>query len=574
MSRYSRAVVVAIGILTACFMGLAGPAGARASSVSSVYPKSNPVSQEVTVVDVSGAPKDLLLAVSVLQGLANRVTPEVYLIGTSGQDPQWLSWMLEQGYVKSAKPASSPLEFIADYASFVKGAVIVDDAVEASTNVACMLASLDDCLVVSEGLYAELTRQGGPGLVLPIVHDLRGKWKTNIEAYEWAYRELWPRMSRKALAVMYPNTPAQFPRDYLVQHRIFTFWASGLADAKDPGADPKKEWALAERLLKETPASIPVLGWWSCGAPSKGRSEYDALLLCSRYGKFLSGSEFASNMSFHSGVQVPAERFRQTTFKAATKPVLDPKKVYVALNVIDSGDSLWYLERQQRVVWDDPARGSVPIGWSFTPSFLDVMPAVADWYYANATPNDEMFAAVSGLGYMSPPYFASKLPNKSEAYDQFVALTREYMMRADERAMTAHMGGWGDSPFQNVIYKRFIQGIPELKVWLPGFGRHEQTTPAKANSVIEGVPVMHTLTRWNTWTETTDIIDRTQEAERAFLKRDILAHVPSQRPAFMNVMALSWSYPPSSLKALVDELGPDFVAVTPSQLAELYLASK
>lgn len=45
---------------------------------------------------------------------------------------------------------------------------------------------------------------------------------------------------------------------------------------------------------------------------------------------------------------------------------------------------------------------------------------------------------------------------------------------------------------------------------------------------------------------------------------------PESRPAFLSIMALSWTYKPSTIKAAVDSLGPGYVFVTPEQMVELY----
>jgi len=45
---------------------------------------------------------------------------------------------------------------------------------------------------------------------------------------------------------------------------------------------------------------------------------------------------------------------------------------------------------------------------------------------------------------------------------------------------------------------------------------------------------------------------------------------PEDRPAFLSVMALSWMYKPSVIKAAIDKLGDGYVFVTPEQMAEVF----
>jgi len=64
-------------------------------------------------------------------------------------------------------------------------------------------------------------------LVGKTVHRLAGQFLSNASAYEWALANLAPQMSRDVIAYVHPNNPIPHHlRDYLVQQRVFTFWAS------------------------------------------------------------------------------------------------------------------------------------------------------------------------------------------------------------------------------------------------------------------------------------------------------------------------------------------------------------
>ena len=58
-----------------------------------------------------------------------------------------------------------------------------------------------------------------------------------------------------------------------------------------------------------------------------------------------------------------------------------------------------------------------------------------------------------------------------------------------------------------------------------------------------------------------------------YLAKQIRDATPSDRPAFLSIMALSWTYTPSIIKSAMDRLGPDYVFVTPEQMAELFRVS-
>ena len=217
-----------------------------------------------------------------------------------------------------------------------------------------------------------------------------------MDAYRYVFDNYWPQMNHFALALVRPQTNAQACRDYLAAFKIFTFWYSEDDDG-DPGQSTNEERLFVDQMLAATPANIPVLGWFN-NANDYGISEYAGQKWFSGYGKFIPGTEFSTNLTVHSAINIPPETFRQTQATSAPRLILDPTKVYVALNVLDSGDATWYWESRQRQVWDDSVRGSVPIGWCLNPTLRDTMPLVLKWYYEHAAPNDYFFAAPSGPG--------------------------------------------------------------------------------------------------------------------------------------------------------------------------------
>merc|ERR1711964_250637 len=81
--------------------------------------------------------------------------------------------------------------------------------------------------------------------------------------------------------------------------------------------------------------------------------------------------------------------------------------------------------------WGSPLRGSVPLGWTFSPSTKWLAPTVLQNVMATATSNDELVAGPSGVGYMYPAHWpSSKL-------DDFASLTFEGMKAAGMKAINA-----------------------------------------------------------------------------------------------------------------------------------------
>jgi hypothetical protein len=72
------------------------------------------------------------------------------------------------------------------------------------------------------------------------------------------------------------------------------------------------------------------------------------------------------------------------------------KKTYVALVQTD-GLGLG--------AWVRPGRGSIPFAWEVCPNFEWLSPAMMEYYYTQATPNDYFIGALSGSAYMYPKAF-------------------------------------------------------------------------------------------------------------------------------------------------------------------------
>jgi hypothetical protein len=52
--------------------------------------------------------------------------------------------------------------------------------------------------------------------------------------------------------------------------------------------------------------------------------------------------------------------------------------------------------------WDDPKRGTIPIGWALDPMVKYRFPLIFEYVYGSATPNDVFISGDSGGGYLNP----------------------------------------------------------------------------------------------------------------------------------------------------------------------------
>jgi hypothetical protein len=108
-----------------------------------------------------------------------------------------------------------------------------------------------------------------------------------------------------------------------------------------------------------------------------------------------------------------------------------PKR-YISFYVGDYDSAAW-LYQAIPTVWDDLARGSVPLGWAFNPNLADRMPVAMVYTRRTRTPNDFFVAGDSGAGYINPGMLQSprEFSGLPQAIDVWQAHCLRYYLRWD-----------------------------------------------------------------------------------------------------------------------------------------------
>jgi hypothetical protein len=163
------------------------------------------------------------------------------------------------------------------------------------------------------------------------------------------------------------------------------------------------EYGLTRQLLSEITPLGRVMGWHSY----KKDMEEEWVTLTSSYALTVDGLNSLPNTSFL--YKVPASPGFKYTNHHNIKPgvnYIPEKKTYLALVQTD-GLGLG--------AWVRPGRGSIPFAWEVCPNFEWLSPAMMEYYYTQATPNDYFIGALSGSGYMYPKAFPREwLPKEIE----------------------------------------------------------------------------------------------------------------------------------------------------------------
>jgi len=346
------------------------------------------------VADISSLSDEQKTLFATLEGLVNRTKPRIFLL--QGAPEGKTAWLDGFGVPQTA--VDDPWQLIARYRDEIKGIVVNDPAVPASLNVATTLAGLDDGVVASPSLAQRLQSEDQ----LAVLEDLRGRFKDDLDAQTWAVQNLWPRTNHRLIVGITTREAGGF-RDYPVATRAMAIWLRAGVPA---------ERALWERMLRNMPPDSPYVGWFDRDQPS---SEIPGVWFLTEHGMYDVAGNIFHNLTAFGGVPADALSAPQ----AAPPPEPLRPKIYVTLTVSD-GDNLQYMQHRMRVLWADPARGSVPLNWTVNPIAVDCAPPLLGYYRKTATADDYLIAGPSGAGYAMVSTFPAV------AYDKFAARTGEY----------------------------------------------------------------------------------------------------------------------------------------------------
>lgn len=337
-----------------------------------------------------------------LKGIVNRTKPRIFSYEGDAFAEGPYTWLQSLGL--SYTEHSDKWGLIAKYRNEIAGLIVYDPAQIHTVNLATVLARNRRALIASPLLLSRLT---AAPYNLPVLLDLRGQFSSKLQVYQTLYNTYWPNLNHRLLIGLNPDVHKAALREYATALGTAVIWL-------DPNI--AAESSLLNSFLSSMPAGSNYMGWWPEEAPGVQRA--------SQYGIATIASDWCSNLTMHSGTS------RTVTVKPTPpKPVLQ-NKIYVAF-ILSDGDNLQYVEHLMRKLWNNPDRGSVPIGWTLSPAMLDAMPGALNYFYQTATDNDNLISGPSGYGYVYPNSF----PNQ-QRLNQFVAKTEDYNRRAGFRVTT------------------------------------------------------------------------------------------------------------------------------------------
>jgi len=462
-----------------------------------------------------------------LQGVANMTAPRLYFIYPENWPFTYVSSLFEF-YKKQRNykftELKTPEEALQTFKEYIKGYVVWDKSVRTSLIVAFTVAGLEKAVVVSEEMMPIMEKAG-----LKPVADFRGKFtgQTDAEIYTWALKQYWNRCS-KDFVVWLGGESGEIMKpavaDYgMCKQAFFTDLSTKEEDST--------EYALAKKIFSEMKPMSIVMGWHSYAKDK----ERDYVKLASNYVLRVEGLHTLPNMSFDSQVPIsPGFKFKNNHHAAPGKSYIPEKKVYISCIQTD-GIGLG--------AWLKPGRGEIPYAWEVIMNWVWMAPAMLEYFYSMATPNDYFIGCLSGPGYMYPKAIPPKfLP-------QVIAKARELMEQLDLRVfeiMDYSEGATieGNTELTKQVVDAYYKGMPDALGFVNGYA------PAYTFTVKNKKP----LISYDYY------LSPTRPEADAVADIEELASINATRPYFLLVHVRE-SSDVKRVKSILDKLGPEFEVV-------------
>jgi len=463
-----------------------------------------------------------------LQGVANIGAPRLYFRYPPKWDFNFCDPLL--AYYKSSRgmvfnELRTPSEALDSLARFAKGYVVWDRHVRTSLIVAFTAAGINRAIVVTDSLIPMAEAHG-----LRKVADFRGMFEgqTDAQIYGWAFEKYWQACNHDYLVYMGGeggNVMKPGIADFGIHHTCF------FTDASTNPRDTL-EYAFAQKVFSSMKPLGIVLGWHSYAKDLEAQH----VTLASGYGLRVEGLHTLPNMSFNH--QIPLTKGFRYTNRHNVKPgerVTPGKKVYIACIQTDC---------LGLGAWTKPGRGEIPYAWEVTMNWSWLAPAMLQYFYDMATPNDYFIGSLSGPGYMYPKAIPARLLPAvvDTAYAMMKTLDLNVFEIMDHATYWTSDGVDDDVPGQ--VMDAYFRGMPDVLGIVNGY------RPAHTFALRGGKPFI----------SYDYYLGEKRDAAEAVSDLEELAALNPARPYFLLMHVRQWS-DITRVKGILDRLGPQFEVV-------------
>ncbi len=473
------------------------------------FPASAAMVDCIDVTGASGALNDLFAS---LQGIVNRSQPRIACVGNPEEGK--FTWMADH---EVTYRMNSGYNLILQYRDLLSGLVVPDPNMTDTLNLATTIAGLTNGLICDPAFLNLLTNAP---YNLPVVMDLRGVFTDKYQVYGYLRSNYWNQCTHRIITSLNPGVHGCL-RDYIVAIKAACVWLN-------PGSVTADAAALAPFMTAMKPVASLWMGW----VPH----ENDDVAWLGQYGIPVLASDYYQNGSLYSGLH--------SSIDVPAVPAATPlqNRIYVCFMLSD-GDNIAYMQHKMRGVWNDSARGQVPIGWTVSSLASDIDPGMLNYYWSTATPNDCLVSGPSGAGY-------AKIEHWSAANSiAFTEASAPYLLRGGQSVITV----WDSLSTAKGRY--YGTNCPAL-AGLIDHGGGYYTTTSKGS-----VPVMGMPSGANYASTPDDLVKGITNTAAGW---------NGTSPMFIPVQGSGWDITPSELLTVANALDSRFVVVRPDTMFLLY----
>lgn len=503
---------------------------------------------------------DVLHCAATLQGIVNRETPQIYVdyVGFNGTniDRYWWDMYREPGKWLAGRETVTlydPVKVADMFRDRIKGLVVYDSNVASTSCVASTVAGAEDLIAVRYdptpgSVYTRFMKRGYEVKVWLVNEDGTSKFHSKIEPYQWAvdnylktgkctgeYAAYYiDQYWRKSCSNATFNHHQLVNHDFFIGKRAFFFDLSPWEDevATDaPGEPVGADAVMMKQILMELyrlnggqkMCHIGGFPAWAYKYSTHGTvggkhvatsTEWHFAEIISQYNAFKDADAIAhgamANASFWSHYPLkekyPQKWVTRDELKAKGYLTADGKinrtKKFILFYVGDYDAASWIYQRMPDL-WDDPARGKVPLMWSISPILCRRAPMVMEHLWESATENDYFAAADNGAGYLNPGALEeprkSGLPSGVKAweehnipfYRQWDITVSGFIIDGDAVGMTKEgFESYSKYSYNGIVPQRapknafLCNGMPVMR---SQGGTGSDTAEGSANSVVSSI---------------------------------------------------------------------------------------
>ncbi|NPV49318.1 MAG: hypothetical protein HPY69_20425 [Armatimonadetes bacterium] len=303
-----------------------------------------------------------------------------------------------------------------------------------SANVATTVASLCSGVIVEEAAEPVFRAMG-----LRCLEDVRDRDE------EWLFATYRHRCNRRLVHVLDPKAPDD--RGYAILTQSLCVF----------GVTP-----FTERVYAWLKPNSPVVGW-------NAGDEYRAVSPMSRWGKFLTASNWCSNLTVTSAVRAgqdvpwPSLQVNRQSDVDPLSLTWETDRHYTAF-VLSDGDNLqWQMGNftHHAWYWGAPTRGRFPFGWTACLADLSQVAVPTLQYMATtATANDT--AILAEAGYFYADEYGARLADPGRAIEEHMDQVAATMAQLGIHVLELITGGDCRSPAAQEAYRRIARRLRGL----------------------------------------------------------------------------------------------------------------